>query len=87
MTCEPTSDQIERAYEMGADPHDIYLWSHGMWIQDVFPNLDNEEKEYILTGVEPYHWDDERFDEYSYYEENNPPVGRMSNPGDRDYES
>jgi len=58
MTCEPTSDQIERAYEMGTDPHDIYIWSGGALIQDAFPYLDNEEREFILTGITPAEWDE-----------------------------
>ena len=46
----PDSGQIERAYEMGADPHDIYLFVSGLPVYDVFTYLTNEEKQYVLTG-------------------------------------
>lgn len=35
----------------------INLWKNGMCIQDVFPNLDENEREFIQTGYTKEDWD------------------------------
>ena len=37
---------------------DIYETVGDILIQDAFPNLDAEQREFILTGVTPQEWND-----------------------------
>lgn len=59
------TDQIHCAtiYIPNMNPADIsskYMsWAHGrLLIQDAFPELDAEEREFIMTGVTPQEWND-----------------------------
>jgi hypothetical protein len=33
-------------------------WKSGMYIQDAFPNLSPEDREFIKTGITPEEWND-----------------------------
>lgn len=33
------------------------LWQGGVYIQDAFPTLDADEREFIKTGITPVEWD------------------------------
>lgn len=33
-------------------------WQGGAMVQDAFPNLSDEEREFILTGVTPEEWEE-----------------------------
>lgn len=33
-------------------------WNNGMLIQDAFPNLSADEREFIMTGMMPGEWDE-----------------------------
>ena len=37
---------------------DIYETVGDILIQDAFPNLDKEQREFILTGITPQEWND-----------------------------
>ena len=34
----------------------LQKWFHGSYIQDVFPNLNADEREFIMTGLTPEAW-------------------------------
>ena len=36
----------------------IAAWEGGMLIQDAMPNLNADEREFIMTGITPYEWAD-----------------------------
>lgn len=50
-------DQEQRALEVGATDEQIKLWKSGVVIQNTMPNLSNDDREYILTGMSPEEWD------------------------------
>jgi hypothetical protein len=35
----------------------IEKWENGELIQNAFPNLNNDEREFLLTGMTPEEWD------------------------------
>jgi hypothetical protein len=40
-----------------ADPNDFWKWKDGALIQDAFPYLSADEREFIVTGIPPGEWD------------------------------
>lgn len=42
----------EGDYHMG-----LYRWANGAYIQDAFPMLSADEREFIQTGIPPEEWD------------------------------
>jgi hypothetical protein len=54
----PVSGKInEMVLDVSADQMERY-WASNENIQDVFPNLTAEEREFILTGITPEEWDE-----------------------------
>lgn len=55
----PSGEMRGMAYEV--DPFRFTLrfnrWKQGMFIQDAFPQLTDDEREFILTGLTPEDWD------------------------------
>lgn len=43
--------------EMNVTAAQFANWKRGMLIQDAFPNLDADDREFIKTGVTPEEWD------------------------------
>jgi len=37
--------------------HQYLSWREGMLIQDAMPNLSDDEREFIMTGITPEEWD------------------------------
>jgi len=35
----------------------LQAWQGGMLIQDAMPNLNADEREFVMTGITPYEWD------------------------------
>ena len=35
----------------------LQAWQGGMLIQDAMPNLSANEREFVMTGITPYEWD------------------------------
>ena len=35
----------------------LQAWQDGMLIQDAMPNLSADEREFVMTGITPYEWD------------------------------
>ena len=35
----------------------LAAWQGGMLIQDAMPNLSADEREFVMTGITPYEWD------------------------------
>ena len=36
----------------------LLAWSSGMLIQDAMPNLGADEREFVMTGITPYEWEE-----------------------------
>jgi len=34
----------------------FYAWEGGMLAQDAMPNLTADEREFVMTGITPYEW-------------------------------
>ena len=40
----------------GATEAQVLAWSSGMHIQDAMPNVSAEDREFIISGITPDHW-------------------------------
>jgi len=47
----------EHAWDMPVTPEQIKRWVEGELVQDVFPELTADEREFILSGVTPEEWE------------------------------
>ena len=58
MVIERTSPITGERNFMNIDVTDeqIKLWKEGMLIQDAMPNLSDDEREFIMTGITPAEW-------------------------------
>ena len=58
-----------RTSTMKIDTTDAALaaWQGGMLIQDAMPNLSAAEREFIMTGITPYEWDNMFEDEHGIF--------------------
>ena len=36
----------------------LLAWKGGMLIQDAMPNLSADEREFVMTGITPYEWEE-----------------------------
>jgi len=36
----------------------LLAWKGGMMIQDAMPNLSADEREFVMTGITPYEWEE-----------------------------
>jgi len=56
-----TSNKIN-LMEIAITPHEYKIglqeWMAGKYIQDAFPTLSTDEREFIKTGITPEEWDD-----------------------------
>ena len=43
--------------DLPVSPAQIARWQNGALIQDAFPNLTPEQRDFILTGLTPEEWD------------------------------
>lgn len=49
---------IERTRDIPANPEDMLLWETGaVNIQDAMPYLNDDDREFILTGITQEEWD------------------------------
>ena len=55
----------ENTMDLDVTEEQLARWRGGELIQDVFPNLTNEEREFLISGCLPDEWD-EMFDEDDY---------------------
>lgn len=59
---------IERTKEFpSVTEEQMERWDHGELIQNVFPELSDDDREFIMTGITPDEWD-ELFPENEDYE-------------------
>ena len=53
--------------EIDVERHDLERWeAGGILIQDAFPHLSADDREFILSGVTPEEWDEHFSDEDDY---------------------
>ena len=45
----------------------LQAWQDGMLIQDAMPNLSADEREFVMTGITPYEWDNMFEDEHGIF--------------------
>ena len=45
----------------------LQAWQGGMLAQDAMPNLSAAEREFIMTGITPYEWDNMFEDEHGIF--------------------
>lgn len=43
--------------DLDITPEQIRKYNSGACVQDAFPNLNTDEREFILTGITPTEWD------------------------------
>lgn len=44
--------------DLDITPKQYSAWVHGMSIQEAMPNLNADEREFIMTGITPEEWAD-----------------------------
>lgn len=49
---------IERTREIDCTQEQYDLWLGGELVQDAFPNLSADDREFIMTGITPDEWDE-----------------------------
>lgn len=48
---------IERTLELDITPQQAADYLNGKLIQEAFPNLSDDDREFIMTGITPDEWD------------------------------
>lgn len=48
----------ETTVELDITSTELYNWQNGARVQDAFPRLNADEREFLLTGIPPGEWDD-----------------------------
>ena len=51
----PLSGQTNEM-ELPITPEQLRRWEHGEFVQDVFPNLTADQREFLMTGITPEEW-------------------------------
>lgn len=47
----------EREMDLPVTEEQYAAWRRGVLVQDAFPQLDSEQREFILSGITPDEWD------------------------------
>lgn len=47
-----------RSMDLPITEHQLEKWKKGALIQDAMPNLTDDEREFMLTGMLPHEWDE-----------------------------
>jgi len=45
------------AMDLDVTQDQIDAWNSGMYIQDAMPQLNDEQREFMMTGITPEEWD------------------------------
>jgi hypothetical protein len=49
--------KLERSLELNVTDEEIKAWKAGMLIQDAMPRLNENEREFIMTGITAEEWE------------------------------
>jgi hypothetical protein len=49
--------KLERSLELDVTAEEIKAWKAGMLIQDAMPRLNENEREFIMTGITAEEWE------------------------------
>jgi hypothetical protein len=49
--------KLERSLELNVTDEEIKAWKSGMLIQDAMPRLNENEREFIMTGITAEEWE------------------------------
>lgn len=71
ITRESMFSGIKRTMELDVTQEQLKNWEDGMLIQNAMPNLTDDEREFIMTGVTTDEWDEyfSDFDEQDAWDE------------------
>ena len=58
ITRRSLASGIERTREIDCTQKEYDLWLGGAKAQDAFPNLSDDDREFIITGMTPDEWDE-----------------------------
>ena len=58
ITRESMFSGIQRTMELDVTQEQLKNWEDGMLIQNAMPNLTDDEREFIMTGVTTDEWDE-----------------------------
>lgn len=47
-----------KRYEVSINQHDWYDYMHGKLVQNAFPHLNEEQREFIMSGITPHEWNE-----------------------------
>lgn len=66
-----TGNEHTRAIPLSPEDFDAAMarWEAGEYIQNAFPTLSDEDREFLLTGITPQEWDEVVAPDYDDYEE------------------
>lgn len=58
-TCSKLCGVSNKIYSVSIDTEQYHQWQFGRrYIQDVMPELDSDQREFILSGLTPKEWND-----------------------------
>lgn len=57
---------IIRTREINVTEEQLIAWNNGMLIQLAMPDISNEEREFILTGITGEEWDEMYAEEFNH---------------------
>jgi hypothetical protein len=49
---------VEHTLEIDVEQEQLDAWDAGLLIQEAMPQLDADDREFIMTGITPKEWDD-----------------------------
>jgi hypothetical protein len=49
---------VEHTREIDVEQEQLDAWDAGLLIQEAMPQLDADDREFIMTGITPSEWDD-----------------------------
>jgi len=56
--CTKLCSVTQENFEVSVNTADYEEWKSGAYIQDVFPEMSREEREFLISGTTPKEWDD-----------------------------
>jgi hypothetical protein len=58
ISCQRRCDITDTIYSVVVDKSAYNAWKSGAFAQDAFPNLTNDQREFLISGTTPAEWDE-----------------------------